>query len=526
MRPYLAILTDSFRAALANKVLYILLLLITILLLAIAPFTMTESLDWELDSGSRQIEYDRVIERLVADGSEREAAVEAIWTRLPTSMQEQLQKYVTDGKKQTDFEAREKRNSDERRARTEFYGELCYELNQVIEDRDFYEASDWEGVQLPSEARGYLDESGLTEIRSRRLNRILVSVALQGAVPRGDASLLNFFYGPFEIGSAAISHQQVAQYIGENTPWIFDKFVMSLGLLIAIVVTANLVPETFDPGSLNLLLSKPISRAGLLISKFIGGCAFTTILATYLLLGTWLCFGFRLGVWENSILYSIPLYLLVFAIYYSVSTVAGIKYRSAILSVVLTAVFWGVCFMVGSVHGWLYNRLENTEISRIVQCEEKILAVDAFNSVFSWNEGASSWEQRASIFDPNSDSPEAFVFGFTSYLAPELEIPFVFSPVYDKATGTVFSAQMKGGPGRPLGCLVGDPADASFSFEKFGSFPSMALRLFSGPEGLMIVVRGGSIYRMKPDLVEALQNEETDKSKIQRLRELGRGRSI
>ena len=38
MRPYLAIIKDSFREALASRVLWVLLLLITFFLLALAPF--------------------------------------------------------------------------------------------------------------------------------------------------------------------------------------------------------------------------------------------------------------------------------------------------------------------------------------------------------------------------------------------------------------------------------------------------------------------------------------------------------
>ena len=41
MRPYLAILYDSFREALHSRVLWILLILIVVVLLAVAPFTVT-----------------------------------------------------------------------------------------------------------------------------------------------------------------------------------------------------------------------------------------------------------------------------------------------------------------------------------------------------------------------------------------------------------------------------------------------------------------------------------------------------
>jgi len=48
MKPYLAIIKDSFRAALATKVLYLMLLLITGLLLVVAPLGIKEELTFRL----------------------------------------------------------------------------------------------------------------------------------------------------------------------------------------------------------------------------------------------------------------------------------------------------------------------------------------------------------------------------------------------------------------------------------------------------------------------------------------------
>ena len=43
--------------------------------------------------------------------------------------------------------------------------------------------------------------------------------------------------------------------------------------------------------------------------------------------GTWLWLGLALEIWDRAFLYSIPLYILVFAVYYSVSVFVGILYR-------------------------------------------------------------------------------------------------------------------------------------------------------------------------------------------------------
>ena len=58
---------------------------------------------------------------------------------------------------------------------------------------------------------------------------------------------------------------------------ISGLIVYGLGLIIlfsAILVTANFIPNTFQEGSVDLLLSKPVSRSALFLSKFFGGCCF------------------------------------------------------------------------------------------------------------------------------------------------------------------------------------------------------------------------------------------------------------
>ena len=517
MRPYIAILIDSFRAALASRVLYVLLALITLFLLVLAPFVCTESLDWEIQPNSSSFNVERVVRKLVGTegGEKREPSVEAIWQRLPEELQKEMKQFLVDGIQEEEFQVVGP-DVDERSNFDKFIDRLCFELNWIIQDRDFYQPEDWNVARLPAEAKGLLDSStDLTEIRSRRLNRLLVSHALDGAVPTGANSLLEFHYGPFEVTSTTVPHQQIAQYIGEYTPWFFDKFVMSIGLLIAIVVTANLIPETFDPGSLNLLLSKPISRSGLLLAKFAGGCAFTTILATYLLVGMYGWLGLRLGVWENSILYSVPLYLLVFAIYYSVSAVSGIRFRSAILSVVFTAVFWGLCFMVGTVYYWLNNRMENTEISRIVTIGDKALAIDPMFAVLAWDE-AKGWDTRTQIFDANGDGPEQIAFGISTYIAPELDLPPVLSPVYDETTGLMFSSQIRLGPSRSISCMVAD--GEALDFEKYGNYPQQPSKMFSTPQGLIVISRSGELYRMSPELVQEIKSTPDFSAKQKLLR--------
>src|SRR5690606_3275462 len=119
------------------------------------------------------------------------------------------------------------------------------------------------------------------------------------------------------------------------------------GVFVALLVTASIVPQMLDAGACDLLLSKPVSRPLLLLSKFLGGCAFILLCAAFLHGGLWLIAGLRFGIWNAGLLYSIPVFVFVFAIYYSVSAAAAMIWRNAVVSIVCAILFWAMCFTVG-----------------------------------------------------------------------------------------------------------------------------------------------------------------------------------
>src|SRR5678815_4045367 len=96
------------------------------------------------------------------------------------------------------------------------------------------------------------------------------------------------------------------------------------------------------------LLSKPISRSLLFLTKFAGGCAFILLNAAYFIVGLWLILGLRFDLWSGRLLLSIPIFLFLFAIYYAVSSLAGVLWRNAVVSIVVTILFWAACFAVGT----------------------------------------------------------------------------------------------------------------------------------------------------------------------------------
>ena len=137
---------------------------------------------------------------------------------------------------------------------------------------------------------------------------------------------------------------------------IQDIVISSVGgaiiILIAIIVTAFFIPNMLRPGSVVMLLSKPISRSTLLLFKFFGGLFFVIILSAFVVGGVWLITGIRAGVWAPGIWTVVPLLTLSFSMLYAVSTLAAVLTRNSIVCILVTVAFGGLLWLVGKVESF------------------------------------------------------------------------------------------------------------------------------------------------------------------------------
>jgi hypothetical protein len=193
-----------------------------------------------------------------------------------------------------------------------------------------------------------------------------------------------------------------------------------------------------DPGSLHLLLSKPIARSLLYISKFLGGCAFVLLSATYLFVGMWLIFGWQWRIWEPQILWCIPVYTFVFATYYSVAALAGAIWRNTIVSVIITCLFWATCFSLGTSDSKLGGMIMRYRISRIEPAGDDIVAADEVNTLLVWDDEKHDWKPR---FTSNEHEQIRSVLILAVLLPTPVPFPPpMIGPAYDATNDQIVAA--------------------------------------------------------------------------------------
>lgn len=114
--------------------------------------------------------------------------------------------------------------------------------------------------------------------------------------------------------------------------------LVAVAILLSIFAVANLVPLMMERGTIELFLSKPVTRAEALTGRFIGGLLVVLANVFYLVFFIWVIISGKLGVWHLPALYLVLTILLAFASLNAIIVLIGVWTRSSILGM-MTAYF-------------------------------------------------------------------------------------------------------------------------------------------------------------------------------------------
>ena len=185
------------------------------------------------------------------------------------------------------------------------------------------------------------------ELNAKKL--FWITLILSGAVA---ASL--FLIGLTDTGIKVLIWEIDESWLGLSKrtidPGNFYKMIFSdlalrfwLGIAaaaLAIISTASLFPDMMKPGAIDLLLTKPIGRLRLFITRYLLGLGFAFL---QVFVFTTICFfamGIRGGAWEPGIFLAVPFFVLFFSYLFAVLVVVGVLTRSTIASLLITLIFF------------------------------------------------------------------------------------------------------------------------------------------------------------------------------------------
>ncbi len=381
MKPYLAIIWDSFVEAAQSRVLWVLLIAWVIILAAISPFSLIEGTTLEIQSEQIRSRTELMDILFAAADGKATVAQLAVWD----AMKPAFKQLIND------------RKSNKGRGRLPM-GDLADGLNSVLDRADLYSEKAWPTAAKRSYMKDLLAVDGkeLSESQLKRRNRELVELAFPSLIRSGESDAIWIGYAGITVSDPLpTTKKQIRPFFEGLVLMVIFKIGLSiLGVSIGIIVTSPMIPDLFQVGSLHLLLSKPISRSWLLIAKFVGGTCFFFINVAFLLTGFYFLVGIRLGFWNYGILLCIPVFVFVFMIYYSVSMLTGLIWRNAIVSIVLTILFWAACATVGITYGVMQGFVEvMQETAQVTPVGDTVCVGSNNGQLRMWDRTERKWQE-------------------------------------------------------------------------------------------------------------------------------------
>lgn len=126
---------------------------------------------------------------------------------------------------------------------------------------------------------------------------------------------------------------------------LFSKFIVGLWLSwvaigLAIISCAPIFPDFMAEGSIGIPLSKPVSRLKLFLYKYIGSLMFVVLQVGLFCAIVFFAVRWRVGTWNPSVFWAVPLVTLVFSYLYSVVVLVAVKTRSVLPAILAGILVW------------------------------------------------------------------------------------------------------------------------------------------------------------------------------------------
>ena len=497
MRPYVAVIKDAFREAFVSRVLWIALILLSLVLLFIFPLSYSFQTTTELSRSSivnaveviesLQSARKTMLERTEMGNEDDLSSVEELVSMIPAEELAKLDEVAeeTSDAPEKKSEKKKRRGGSDVKQYVKRQRSVADVLNIIITKEDTRNLKSLDVSMVSPEARAIFENPSATPEEVQRFNRLMIEQTFETSIVPGSATSIVFYYLGMKIGGKiAIEKERLIYLIQVAIKYILNFIFSSVGVLMALIITANVIPQTFDPGSLSLLLSKPVSRWKLFIAQFLGGCAFVTLTMGFFFVGIWLFLGMRMGYWNSRLLFYVPSFIGIFAIYYSASAIAGLLWRSPIVSVVAGASLWlftFVMFIVNTVCETSYDSVSFKSID--VHKGQQIASFnpDAPKQVGRWDSEAGDWEDIS--------------------LGARSELGFTDGPYYDESTDAFFGLrqQMLMTPLGPRGgevSLLGRKRSGE-KFSKLDVEATSFKKMFRRNDGRVLLLAAGRLHLLE-----------------------------
>lgn len=129
-------------------------------------------------------------------------------------------------------------------------------------------------------------------------------------------------------------------YLGIFSLFIVNIWLSWVAVVLALITCAPVFPEFMAEGSAGAVLCKPIGRLRLFLYKYVCGLLFALLQTGLFCVIVFLAIRWRIGSWNPTIFWAVPLIVLMFSYLWAVMVTVGVKTRSVMAAVLASLFVW------------------------------------------------------------------------------------------------------------------------------------------------------------------------------------------
>lgn len=136
-----------------------------------------------------------------------------------------------------------------------------------------------------------------------------------------------------------------------------------LVLIFCIISSASFIPSMVDKGTIDLLISKPLSRFSILMAKYLGAVIFVGVSLIYFIGAIWLILSLKSGFWNFSFLFTILSLTFAFAVMYSIVVYIGLTTQGSVIAILVNLfLLFVICPILGNREAVIFPLVTNEAV--------------------------------------------------------------------------------------------------------------------------------------------------------------------
>ncbi len=161
---------------------------------------------------------------------------------------------------------------------------------------------------------------------------VVLTFALNLDIVDGSLAAGTLFGKPLEFHHGRTPSIDTVVVTGQS---VFAGMLYALGIFLAIFATGSQVPNLQHRGTVDLYVTRPVTRTHLLLGRFLGAVTLVTANLAFLCGGVFLIISLKTKVWNLRFLAAAGLILVVFLSYLGFMYLVGVLSSSTPLSIML-----------------------------------------------------------------------------------------------------------------------------------------------------------------------------------------------